>query len=63
MLKLVYSLGVEGRLEIGRGDCSPELKRGVNGSLGRVDRKDDRTGFTLFISTSLHLKDLQIRTG
>ena len=31
ILKVVYSLGVDGLLEIGLGDRNPELGRGVNG--------------------------------
>jgi hypothetical protein len=47
MLKLVYSRGVDGRREIGRGDPSAELMIGVNGWFGGVETNEDKTGLML----------------
>ena len=53
ILKLVNSLGVDGRREVGRGERRPGVGSGVSGWFGGVEMNDDRTGFTLIVSSSL----------
>jgi hypothetical protein len=66
MLKLVYSRGVDGRREIGRGDPSAGLMIGVNGWFGGAETNEDKTGLMLYPQHLLRNSgdiDLQIRTG
>lgn len=47
MLNVDTSRGVDGRRETGRGELRLELAGGVRGTSRGVDRKAERTGFTL----------------